>query len=256
MSEIKKIETNPLNHIKHIIAISSGKGGVGKSFVTSLIASSLSKVGYKVGIIDGDIVGASIPKSFGVKESLSGDQNGLIFPSLTKEGIKIVSSNLMIPHEDDPIIWRGQLIVSLLIQFYKDVLWEELDYLLIDMPPGTSDITLSTYQSIPLDGVLIVSTPQDLVKLIVTKSIKMAEMMNIPILGMIENMSYIKCPKCDERIELFGKSKLKEICFEHDIDTFISLPLDPKHNELVDKGKVSEIKIEELDEIIDKLRSL
>ncbi len=256
MSEIKKIETNPLNHIKHIIAISSGKGGVGKSYVTSLIAASLNKKGYKVGIIDGDIVGASIPKSFGVKESLSGDQNGLIFPAISKEGIKIVSSNLMIPHEDDPIIWRGQLIVSLLIQFYKDVLWEELDYLLIDMPPGTSDITLSTYQSIPLDGVIIVSTPQDLVKLIVTKSIKMAKMMNIPILGMIENMSYIKCPDCNAKIELFGKSKLKEICFEYEIDTFCKLPLNPSNNLLVDKGMVSEIESSELEEIIEKLRNL
>ncbi len=256
MSEIEKIETNSLNKIKHLICISSGKGGVGKSFVTSLLASKLNKLGYKVGIIDGDIVGPSIPRAFGIKDKLEGDQNGLVFPFITKEGIKIVSSNLMISKEDDPIVWRSQLTTSLLLQFYSDVYWGELDFLLIDMPPGTSDITLTAYQSLKVDGVIIVSTPQDLVKLIVTKSIKMAKLLNIPILGLIENMSYIECPNCKEKINLFGQSRLKEISKENDIKTYTSLPLSSLNLDLVDKGRIYDIENNDIDVIIEELRKL
>ena len=256
MDGIEKITTNSLNKIKHLICVSSGKGGVGKSYVTSVIASKLNKLGYKVGIIDGDIVGPSIPRAFNLKDKLEGDPNGLIFPSITKEGIKIVSSNLLISKEDDPIVWRSQLTTSLLLQFYKDVFWGELDFLLIDMPPGTSDITLTAYQSLNVDGVLIVSTPQDLVKLIVTKSIKMAKLLNIPILGLIENMSYVVCPDCNKKINLFVESRLKDIAKENNINTFTSLPLSSINLELIEKGKVTEINENNLDIIIEELRKL
>lgn len=255
-SRIEKSKGNKLNKIKHIIGVVSGKGGVGKSFVTSLLASKLNKLGYKVGIIDGDITGPSIPKSFGVKELLEGDGVSLIFPQVSDTGIKMVSSNLLLTNESEAIIWRGQMISSLLVQFYEDVLWEELDYLFIDMPPGTSDVTLTAFQKFPLDGVIVVSTPQELVSMIVKKSINMAKTMNIPLLGLVENMSFVKCPHCDEKIELFGKSKLNEVAKEEKIPSFASLPMNHEFNELVDKGRVQEIELEELAPIVDYLKGL
>lgn len=256
MENIKKLDTSSFNHIKHVIAIVSGKGGVGKSFVSSLIASKLNKLGYKVGILDGDITGPSISKSFNVHGSLSGDQNGLIFPLESKEGIKIVSSNLILPHEDDPIVWRAQLINSLLIQFFQDVLWGELDYLIIDMPPGTSDVTLTSFQSFPLDGIIVVSSPQELVKMIVSKAIKMAKMLDVKVLGIIENMSYINCPKCNEKIYPFGKSNIEEYARDFGIDCYAYLPINSEFNNLIDKGKISQIDINDIDNVIDMLRSL
>lgn len=254
MSPIQKIETNSLNHIKHVIGIVSGKGGVGKSYVTSLLASELNKLGYKVGILDGDITGPSIPKAFNLHTSLEGDGNNLIFPAVTESGIKIVSSNLMLPNENDPIIWRGSLISSLLTQFYRDVLWEELDYLLIDMPPGTGDVTLTCFQSIPLEGIIIVSTPQDLVSLIVEKAVNMAKMMNINILGLIENMAYITCPDCKKRIDLFGNNK--KIIEESKINLLCELPLDTLNIKKVDEGRVEEIKLKEIKGGIEALVAL
>lgn len=254
MSPIQKIETNSLNHIKHVIGIVSGKGGVGKSYVTSLLASELNKKGFKVGILDGDITGPSIPKAFNLHESLEGDGNNLIFPAITESGIKIVSSNLMLPNENDPIIWRGSLISSLLTQFYRDVLWEELDYLLIDMPPGTGDVTLTCFQSIPLEGIIIVSTPQDLVSLIVEKAVNMAKMMNINILGLIENMAYITCPDCNKRIDLFGNNK--KIIEESKINLLAELPLDTSNMKKVDEGKVEEIDLKEINGGIEALIAL
>ena len=205
-SRIEKLK-NEKSKIKHCIAIVSGKGGVGKSFVTSLIASSLNKLGYKVGVLDGDITGPSILKAYGIHERAYGDKEGHIYPAITKSGIKMISSNMLVDNESDPIIWRGGLITTLLGQFYKDVLWEELDYLLIDMPPGTSDVTLTTFQSIPLDGIIVVTSPQDLVSLIVEKAINMANAMNINILGLVENMSYVECPNCKEKIFLYGEKE-------------------------------------------------
>src|SRR5574344_1925976 len=197
---IEKVTPNEHSKIKHVIGVISGKGGVGKSFVTSLIASKLNKMGYKVGILDGDITGPSIPKSFNIHEQASGDGVSMIFPAVTESGIKIISSNMLLEKEDDPIIWRGTLISSLLKQFFTDVLWEELDYLLIDMPPGTGDVTLTCFQSFPLDGVVIVTSPQDLVSVIVRKAVNMAKQMNIKVLGLVENMSYVECPHCKEKI--------------------------------------------------------
>lgn len=251
---IEKVTTNSANHIKHIIGIVSGKGGVGKSFVTSLIASKLNKSGYKVGIIDGDITGPSIPKAFNVHGSLEGDGDSLIFPALTESGIKLVSSNLMLPNETDPIIWRGTLISSLLVQFYRDVLWGELDYLLIDMPPGTGDITLTAFQSIPLSGIIVVTTPQDLVSLIVSKAINMAKMMKINILGVINNMSYITCPDCNKKISLFGSDNT--FIKDNNLNLLCELPLSPNNTKLVDEGKIEEIEIDEINNVIDVLKGL
>lgn len=251
---IEKVTTNSANHIKHIIGIVSGKGGVGKSFVTSLIASYLNKEGYKVGIIDGDITGPSIPKAFNVHGSLEGDGDSLIFPAISKSGIKLVSSNLMLSNETDPIIWRGTLISSLLVQFYRDVLWGELDYLLIDMPPGTGDITLTAFQSIPLEGIIVVATQQDLVSLIVTKAINMAKMMKINILGVVNNMSYVLCPDCNKKIPLFGDNK--SLFKDNNLNLLCELPLSYQNTKLVDEGKVEEIKIDEINKVIDVLKGL
>lgn len=238
---IEKVKPNSETKIKKTIAIVSGKGGVGKTFVTSLIAAKLAKDGNKVGILDGDIVGPSIPSCFNIHQSAYGNEQKHIVPASTKSGIKIISSNLLLEHEEDPIIWRGGLVSSLLKQFYTDVAWGELEYLLIDMPPGTSDVTLTAFQSIPLDGIIIVTSPQDLVSLIVKKAINMAKMMNIPILGVIENMSYVLCPKCDEHIEIYGKSRLDEFAKETGLKPLAKLPIKQEVVKLIDGGDAEKI---------------
>lgn len=252
-SRITKAELNDRSSIKHTIAIISGKGGVGKSFITSLIASKLNKIKKRVGVLDGDITGPSIPKSFDVHVGAYGDGNNLIFPAQTKSGIKIISSNMLVQDETDPIIWRGGLVSTLLTQFYKDVLWEELDYLMIDMPPGTSDVTLTAFQSIPLDGIIIITTPQDLVSLIVSKAINMAKMMNIPIIGIIENMSYLECPHCNEKIEIYGKSHLEEYANKYQLEVLGRLPLRTGVSSSIDEGDVEMIDIKEIDSIVEKI---
>lgn len=254
-SRIEKIKPNGKTHIKKVIGIISGKGGVGKSYVTSLIASSLNKLGKKVGILDGDITGPSIPKSFGITGGAEGDGTYII-PRVTDSGIKLISSNLLLEREDDPIIWRGSLISSLLTQFFKDVAWGELDYLLIDMPPGTGDIALTCFQSLPLDGIIIVSTPQDLVELIVKKAIHMAQTMNIPIIGLVENMSYLKCPCCNEIIYPFGESNIDEVALIENLKVLAKLPLDNENTKKVDEGKVEEIELEEISGVIKALGEL
>lgn len=253
---IEKVKPNNESTIKKTIAIVSGKGGVGKSFVTSLIASKLAKDGKKVGILDGDIVGPSIPNSFNIHQSAYGNENQHIVPAVTEGGIKLISSNLLLEHEEDPIIWRGGLICSLLKQFYTDVAWGELEYLLIDMPPGTSDVTLTTFQSIPLDGIIVVTSPQDLVSLIVKKAINMAKMMNIPILGVVENMSYVECSKCHEHIEIYGHSRLEEFCKETNTKAITKLPIRQEVANLIDKGSAEEIvdlmpEVEKIAEVIE-----
>jgi Mrp family chromosome partitioning ATPase len=223
--------------IKRTIGIVSGKGGVGKSLVTSLIALHNVNKGHKVAILDADVTGPSIPKCFGLKGSLEGDGT-YIHPLETTKGIKVVSANLLLEHETDPIIWRGPLINSLVKQFYTDVFYGQIDDLFIDMPPGTGDVFLTIMQSIKLDGLIIVTTPQDLVSMIVEKAIKTANMMNVKVLGIVENMSYVVCPKCDEKIEIFGKSKLEEIAKQYDLPILGRIPIDPKLAELCDKGHI------------------
>ena len=240
-SRIEKVKLNEESKIKKTIAVVSGKGGVGKSFVTSLIASALNKEGKKVGILDGDIVGPSIPNSFNIHENAYGNENQHIVPAISEGGIKIISSNLLLENEEDPIIWRGGLVCQLLKQFYTEVAWGELEYLLIDMPPGTSDVTLTTFQSIPLDGIIIVTSPQDLVSLIVKKAVNMAKMMNIPIIGIVENMNYVECPKCNEHIEIYGPSKLEEFTKSTGTKAITKLPIRQSVANLIDKGSAEDI---------------
>ena len=255
-SAIRKETQNRKSNIKKIIGVVSGKGGVGKSFVTSLMASYLNKEGYRVGILDGDIVGPSIPKGFGIHGRAYGDEDRFIVPIETKTGIKIVSSNMLLEHEEDPIIWRGSLISSLLKQFFTEVAWGELDYLFIDMPPGTGDVTLTAFQSLPIDGIVIVTSPQDLVSLIVKKAVNMAKMMNIEILGVVENMSYVECSKCGEHIEVFGHSKLDEFAAETGLDSLARLPLKEGTTEKVDKGNIELVQMDEILPVIETIKNL
>ena len=255
-SRISKLETNSLNKIKHIIGVISGKGGVGKSFVTSLIASNLNKKGYKVGILDGDVTGPSIPKSFDIHEQAEGDGHQYIFPAITKSGIKIISSNMLLPHEEDPIIWRGTLISSLLRQFFIDVLREELDYLLIDMPPGTGDVTLTAFQQIPLDGVIVVTSPQDLVNMVVSKAVNMASMMNIKIIGLVENMSYVVCPNCNKHIYLYGESNIEQVAKKNNLKVLAKLPIKVGDSKLIDNGKIELVDVKEINNVIEEIEKL
>jgi Mrp family chromosome partitioning ATPase len=229
------VKTLEENKIKKIIAVTSGKGGVGKSTVTSLLAVGLAKKGYKVGILDADITGPSIPKAFGVTDDVRGNDRAM-FPPVSKGGIKVISVNLLIDDPKKPVLWRGPMINSAVKQFYSEVLWDELDFLFVDMPPGTGDVQMTVFQSLPIDGAIIVSTPQDLVSMIVGKAVKMAGMMNIPILGIVENMSYLECPDCGKRIEVFGSSKVEKTAKDFDIKTTAKLPINPEFAKLADNG--------------------
>lgn len=250
---IVKSKPNEFSNIKRIIGVLSGKGGVGKSFVTSSIAAYLNRNGFKVGILDADITGPSIPKAFGVKEKAYGE-NGLIYPCKTKGGIEVMSANLLLEDEKEPIIWRGPLLGNLVKQFFEQVMWGELDVLLIDMPPGTGDVALTTFQSLPIDDLIIVTSPQDLVSLIVTKAIKMAEMMNIHVLGVVENMSYLVCPKCEEKIPLFGESHLEDFAKEMKFNILGKLPLNSDNTALMDNGEIEKISLPEMQSIIDAIK--
>lgn len=244
---------NEYSHVKKIIGVVSGKGGVGKSFVSSLLAVSLAQRGLRVGIMDADITGPSIGKTFGVKEKAYG-QNNLIYPYMTDEyGIKIISANMMLENDDDPIIWRGSLISSVVKQFYGEVLWGELDVLLIDMPPGTGDVALTTFQSIPLNGIVMVTTPQELVSMIVAKACKMADMMKINILGVVENMAFVECPNCGEKIYMYGESKTEDLIKPFNLDLLASLPINPNLTKLVNEGRIEEYNGKYLDKVVDKI---
>ena len=247
---IEKAKLNELSKVKKIIGVISGKGGVGKSLVSSLIASQLSKEGYRIGILDADITGPSIPKSFGITEQ------GIIYPAISKTGIQIMSANLLLENEEDPIIWRGPMIGDLVKQFYTDVLWHNVDYMIVDMPPGTGDVALTTFQYLPIDGIIIVTSPQDLVSTIVKKAIKMASAMNISILGIVENMSYVECSKCQEKIYIYGKSHLEEVAKDFNLDILGQLPLKEEISRLVDKGEVEDIECEYLNKAIEKIKNL
>lgn len=245
--------TGQFNQIKHVIGIVSGKGGVGKSMVTSLLAVLLRRKGYSVGILDADITGPSIPKTFGVNERAMQNELGIL-PAVTKSGIKLMSVNLMLPETDSPVIWRGPVIAGLVKQFWQDVVWEDLDFLLIDCPPGTGDVPLTVFQTIPLDGVVIVTSPQDLVSLIVKKAYKMAEMMKIPVLGMVENMSYAVCPDCGKKISLFGSGS-SEVAQELGVPLLAKMPIDPSLAAMVDNGELERYESEELSAAVDQILS-
>ena len=226
-----------LSHIKRVVGVCSGKGGVGKSLVTAMLAVLCQRMGKKVGILDADITGPSIPRAFGVKTKAEGTDTG-IFPVRTKTGIDVMSLNLLLENDSDPVAWRGPIIAGAVGQFWTDVIWGDKDILFIDMPPGTGDVMLTVFQSIPVDGVILVSTPQELVEMIVEKAIKMIGMMNVPVLGLVENMSYVECPDCHKHIELFGQSHRQEIAEKYGIPLTAALPIDPKLAGGVDKGMI------------------
>lgn len=244
---------NKYSNIKKVIGVVSGKGGVGKSLVSCLLASKCAKAGLKVGILDADITGPSVPKSFGITERAMQDDECLL-PAVTSDGIKLMSINLLLEDVNSPVVWRGPVISGVIEQFWSDVHWGELDYLFVDMPPGTGDVALTVFQSLPIDGIVIVSTPQDLVKMIVNKAYNMAKMMNVPVLGLVENMSYYICPNCNEKINIFGESKIEETAAELGVPVLAKLPINPEINKLVDAGKISEVEAKELDDFVELLK--
>ncbi len=250
---IQKDEPNKNSHVKHIIAVMSGKGGVGKSLVTSMLAVHLNRKGYKVGILDADITGPSIPKAFGMYADVEGDGEGNMLPPETATGIKVLSVNLMLDDESHPVVWRGSIISGTVRQFWTDAAWGDLDYLLIDCPPGTGDVPLTVFQSLPIDGCVIVSGPQDLVAMIVKKAANMADMMSVPVLGLVENMSYIKCPDCGKEIKIFGESHIDSIADEFGYDLLARVPIDPEVAAFVDSGAVERITCDYLDAAADKI---
>ena len=233
------IETNSRSNIKHVIGVVSGKGGVGKSLVTSLLASQMQKRGFNVGILDADVTGPSIPKTFGITNPLAADADGIL-PSQTQSGIKVMSTNLMLPKDDVPVAWRGPVVSNAIRQFYSETNWGEIDYLFVDMPPGTSDVLLTVFQSLPVDGIVTVSAPQELVAMIVGKAVKMAQMMNIPIVGLVENMSYLACPDCGRKIYLFGEGKTQEAADRYGLPLLAQMPIDPALAALVDAGRIED----------------
>ncbi len=246
------IHTNDYSDIKKIYTVMSGKGGVGKSMVTSLIASALSKKGLNVAILDADITGPSIPKTLGIKDKAKGSEYGII-PCLSKTGIRVMSINLLLQDDTDPVVWRGPVIASSISQFYEETVWGDIDVMLIDMPPGTGDVPLTVFQSIPVDGIITVTSPQDLVSLIVEKAIKMANLMNIPLLGVIENMSYFKCPDCGKEHKIYGDSHLDDVLKEYNIDLWSKLPISQEFSSHQDNGSIEDIDVPELDNFVNKI---
>jgi len=226
-----------MSTVKKVVGIISGKGGVGKSLVTSILAVTMNRMGYHTAILDADVTGPSIPKGFGIKEKAKGSKQGMI-PVKTKTGIDIMSVNLLLENDTDPIVWRGPLISSTVKQFWSDVIWSDVDYMFIDLPPGTGDVPLTVFQSIALDGIIVVTSPQELVSMIVSKAVKMAEMMNIPIIGLVENMSYFKCPDNGKEYQIFGKSYIEEIAEKHNLKVLAKLPIDPNIADACDKGMI------------------
>ena len=228
---------HPQSKIKKVIGVISGKGGVGKSLVTSMLAVTMSRRGHKVAILDADITGPSIPKAFGITEKARGNGDGVL-PSKSKTGIDVMSINLLLENTTDPVVWRGPIIAGTVKQFWTDVIWKDIDFMFIDMPPGTGDVPLTVFQSIPVDGIIVVTSPQELVSMIVEKAVKMAEMMNIPIVGIVENMSYFKCPDCSKEYKIFGESKIEESAANHGLEVIAKLPIDPKIASMCDKGMI------------------
>ncbi|MBR6358908.1 MAG: Mrp/NBP35 family ATP-binding protein [Lachnospiraceae bacterium] len=238
---------NAFSSIKNVIAVVSGKGGVGKSLITGSLAVAMNRKGYNTAVLDADITGPSIPKSFGIRERAGGNDDG-IFPAVSRNGVRLMSLNLLLDDEEMPVLWRGPILAGTVKQFWTDVMWGEVDYMFVDMPPGTGDVPLTVFQSLPISGIIVVTSPQELVSMIVAKAVNMAKTMNVPILGVIENYSYVKCPDCGKEIPVFGKSHVDEICKKFDLKCLAKLPLDHRVAEAVDEGLIEDVKIAGIDE--------
>ncbi len=248
---------SPESSVKKVIGVVSGKGGVGKSLVTSLMACRMRAENFRVGILDADITGPSIPKAFGVHEQIRVTPDGrLLVPAETATGIQIISSNMILDHETDPVIWRGPVIAGAVKQFWSETYWENIDYMFVDMPPGTGDVPLTVFQSLPVDGIIIVTSPQELVSMIVTKAVNMAKKMNIPIVGLVENMSYLECPDCGKKISVFGESHVEEVAKENEIPVLAKIPIRPEIAKSVDEGTVEYVKAEFLDAAVEAIKKL
>lgn len=235
--ESLKLRLNDLSNVKKVIGVVSGKGGVGKSMVTSMLAVTMNRRGYKVAVLDADITGPSIPKAFGIKQRAMGNEQGIL-PVETATGIKLMSVNLLLENETDPVVWRGPVISGTVKQFWQDVIWQDVDYMFVDMPPGTGDVALTVFQSLPLDGIIIVTSPQELVSMIVEKAVKMADMMGVPILGIVENMSFFRCPECGKEHKIYGESHVEEIAAQHSTKVLAKLPIDPDFAKCADTGTI------------------
>ncbi|CAB1244064.1 MAG: Mrp/NBP35 family ATP-binding protein [Clostridiales bacterium] len=235
-----RVPLNPKSHVKKVIGIVSGKGGVGKSLITSMMAVQMNRLGHRVGIMDADITGPSIPKAFGIHEKVF-SQDELIVPRRSKNNIQIVSTNLLLEEETAPVVWRGPIVANMVKQFWSDVFWDDVDYLFVDMPPGTGDVPLTVFQSLPVDGIIIVTSPQELVSMIVSKAVTMANMMKIPVLGIIENMSYMICPDCGHKLFPFGQSHTEEVAARYSLKVLAHCPIDPQISAKIDAGEAEEI---------------
>ncbi len=250
-----KLPLSDGSRVNRVIGVVSGKGGVGKSLITSLLSVAMKRREYRVAILDADVTGPSVPKSFGIKGGVE-STGDLILPRRTTTGIDLISVNLLLQNETDPVVWRGPVISGLIHQFWSQVFWEDVDYMFIDMPPGTGDVPLTVFQSIPVDGIIVVSTPQDLVSMIVEKAVKMANLMDVPVLGLIENMSYVKCPDCGKQIEVFGKSHAEEVCERLSVPLISRLPLDPVFASLCDRGTIELYENALIDSVADKIAEI
>ena len=246
-------QLNPNSTVKKVIAVVSGKGGVGKSTVTSMLAVAMNKTGKRVGVLDADITGPSAPTAFGVTECQGADDHGL-YPALTRDGIQVMSINLLLDDSTAPVVWRGPVIAGAVKQFWTDVIWEDVDYMFVDMPPGTGDVPLTVFQSLPVDGIVIVTSPQDLVSMIVAKAVKMANMMHIPVLGFVENYAYLECPDCGKKINVFGESKLDEIAEAFNLPVLARLPIDPKVAEYYDNGKMEDVDTSKMEKVLEAVQ--
>lgn len=248
---------NPQSNVKKVIGVVSGKGGVGKSLVTALMAVKMNSRGSKTAILDADITGPSIPKAFGLgTDGVSMTPDGLMIPATTATGINIMSANLLLDHDTDPVIWRGPVIAGAVKQFWQEALWEDVDYMFVDMPPGTGDVPLTVFQSLPVNGIIIVTSPQELVSMIVAKAVNMAKKMNIPIIGLVENMSYLECPDCKKKISVFGESHIDEIAEEFGIPVLAKLPIEPKIAQHVDSGTIEYLDESWMDAAAEKVQAL
>lgn len=243
---------NKMSHVKKVIGVVSGKGGVGKSLVTSMLATLSNRRGYTSAILDADVTGPSIPKIFGCRQEITGSDDGM-FPAQTKTGVRMMSVNLLLDEETTPVVWRGPVIAGTVKQFWTDVCWGEVDFMYVDMPPGTGDVPLTVFQSLPVDGIIIVTSPQELVSMIVSKAAKMAQMMHIPVLGIVENMSYVKCPDCGKEIKVFGESHVEEVAAAYGYDVLGRIPMDPKLAALCDKGAIELMENDYLDAAVEQI---